>query len=622
MRVVLAAMPWQAVNRPSLPIGLLHGLVRRERPEIEVAEYHGCIRWVEFLLAASAGALGTGEYADVADNGVFYGLGDWVFAGGLYDDPAWTVEEMRAYAEAEDVDISLPLQMRSFVPGFLEAAAAEVLASDPDVVGFTSTFMQNGPSLALARRLKRLRPEIQIVFGGANCDGPMGAALHRNHPFVDYVVRGEGEAVFPALLDRIEAGEDPAGVPGVCWWDGDRSVANPQAAHPVPPGMLPTPDFDAWHETLEQSPVREHVTPQLVLEGSRGCWWGEKHQCTFCGLNGSLIAFRARPADRFWEELKGMVERYQILDVVPVDNILDMQAFRTLLPKMAEADWDLRMHYEVKSNLRTEQVEALAAAKIVTVQPGIESLNGRVLKIMDKGVDGATNVRLLRDCEDNHVTVAWNYLYGFPGERAEDYRHVIEQMDALVHLPPPENASRIALERFSPYFERPELGFARRAPAAYYRHVYALEEAELADLAYFFTCDDAGISDDVAAELRAAIARWRRDYPYSFLVADDQGDRIIIDDRRRGYPRSLHHLSGWRTDAYRALGRRRSAASLHAMLTAQGHTVNEPAVGAWLRGAMRHGLVFNDGSGYVALATRDAPYRLVDTEHDSEEIPA
>ena len=622
MRVVLAAMPWQAIDRPSLQVGLLNGLLRRDRPDIAVAEYQGAMRWAEFMYSASGEALGPADYADVAERGAFYGLGDWVFAGALYDDPAWRIEELRAYAETKSVDIAQLLEMRSFAAGFLTDAAAEVLASDPDVVAFTSTFMQNVPSLALARRLKQLRPGIRIVFGGANCDGTMGAALHRNHPFVDFIVRGEGEAVFPALLDRLASGGGFADVPGLCWWDGDRSIANAQTAHPVAPGMIPSPDFDGWHETLQTSPLREHIVPYLVLEGSRGCWWGEKHQCTFCGLNGSMMKFRAKPTDRFWDELCRLVERYQILDVIPVDNILDMEAFRTLLPKMAEADWDLRIHYEIKSNLRTDQVEALAAAKIVMVQPGIESLNGRVLKLMDKGVDGATNVRLLRDCEDNHLTVAWNYLYGFPGERAEDYRNVIEQMDALVHLCPPNSVTRIALERFSPYFERPELGFARRKPADLYRHTYDLPEAELVDLAYHFECDHAGISEDVAAELSAKLDRWQQDYPYSFLIADDQGDRIVIDDRRRGRPQARHELTGWHAEAYRALSRPRSVTALRARLAEQGHDVDAPALETWLATALQQGLVFSDGSGYVALATRGAPHHLLIADHVPQGVPA
>ncbi|MFY0580668.1 radical SAM protein [Cystobacter fuscus] len=157
--------------------------------------------------------------------------------------------------------------------------------------------------------------------------------------------------------------------------------------------------------------------------------------------------------------MRQALERYKTLDVVMVDNIIDLRYFKELLPRIAAADWDLRIHFEVKSNLTSEQIQALRAAGVMHVQPGIESLSSRVLKLMDKGVAGCHNVRVLRDCEAAGLTVSWNYLYGFPGEQPEDYESLIEQMPALVHLQPPSGATRIALERFSPNFERPSLGF-------------------------------------------------------------------------------------------------------------------------------------------------------------------
>ncbi|MGP3931236.1 RiPP maturation radical SAM C-methyltransferase [Nonomuraea sp. KM88] len=609
MRVALAAMPWQPVNRPSLPIGILHELLRTRRPDVEVTEFHGGIRWVEFLIKDSGGDLGPRAVMDIAEYGVLHGLGDWVFAGCLHDDPAWKDAEFRAYAEARGLDVDAVVRMRPHAAAFIDVAVDEVLAGEPHVVGFTSTFMQNAASLALARRLKRLRPELRVVFGGANCDGVMGHALHRNHPFVDYVVRGEGEEVFPLLLDRVLAAEDPADLPGVCWWNGAESIANPPTSRPVPPAAIPLPDFRGWQEVFEASPVREHVSPQLVMEGSRGCWWGEKHQCTFCGLNGSMIGFRSKPADRFLDELSTLVRRHQILDVLPVDNILDMNYFRTVLPAMADLEWDLRVHYEIKSNIRTDQVRALAGAGMATVQPGIESLNGRVLKLMDKGVDGTTNIRLLRDCETHHLTVEWNYLYGFPGESAADYRPVIEQIPALVHLQPPDTTVRIVLERFSPYHERPELGFARRAPAAFYRHVYDLPDSELSDLAYFFDSDPAGIDEETARALEAALESWKDAYPSSYLIAEDHGDLIVIDDARHGRPRTRHRLPGWRAAAYRALGDRRTEAGLHRHLSRHGQAPPEAELGAWLGEAQADGLVFRDGDFWIGLATGSAPHR-------------
>ena len=157
-----------------------------------------------------------------------------------------------------------------------------------------------------------------------------------------------------------------------------------------------------------------------------------------------------------------------MLDIYLVDNILDMTYFNTVLPKLEESGCDLRIQCEVKSNLRVDQMRQLVRSGIVQVQPGIESLSGHVLRIMDKGVSGCQNVRFLRDASSLGITVMWNYLYGFPGESDADYLQVIDQMPALHHLPPMDGADRIALERFSPYFDRPELGFPKRSPDPQY----------------------------------------------------------------------------------------------------------------------------------------------------------
>ncbi len=97
---------------------------------------------------------------------------------------------------------------------------------------------------------------------------------------------------------------------------------------------------------------------------------------------------------------------------------------------------------------------------------------------------GCQNVRLLRDAETVGVNLSWNYLYGFPGETEQDYDEIVGQLPALHHLGPPANSTRLKVERFSPYFDRPELGFGDLRPAAHYQHIYDLPEAELADLVY------------------------------------------------------------------------------------------------------------------------------------------
>ncbi|MFJ6049941.1 RiPP maturation radical SAM C-methyltransferase [Streptomyces sp. NPDC092307] len=618
MRVHLVTMPWQPLDLPSLQIGLLHSLLTRTRPLDEIHEFHGSLRWAQFLLERTDGLLRPADHAEVGSDSIFDGLGDWVFSGVLYGDPDWGVARLRAYAERRGIPVDKAHAMRVHAAEFISRSAAEILEEDPDVVGFTSTFMQNVSSLALAAELKRRRPTLTVVFGGSNCDGPMGHALHRNHPFVDHVVRGEGEYAFPALLAHLDAGTPPVDVPGLCWWDGGASRANEESRRTVAPRDIGSPDYDIWQAELDASPVAEYVRPKLVVEGARGCWWGEKHHCTFCGLNGSAMAFRAKPGEQLWAEVDRLVRRHRILDIVTVDNIIDMAYFTDFLPLAADSGWDLLMHYEVKSNLTTEQLALLARSGAVHIQPGIESLGNRVLDLMDKGVTGSRNVRTLRECADRSLTCTWNYLYGFPGETADDYDPVVDQLPALVHLQPPGGAFRIQLERFSPHFADPALGFAERSPAEMYGHVYDLPEEELADLVYLFDTPPRGIGGETEQRLARAVEAWRAGHAGSTLLMESGADGdLLVHDRRHGWPKRTHRRSGWEAAAFRHLEHGRSGPALHRLLAEEGHTLTPERLTRWLGEQVSLGLLFFDRRSYVSLPLRNAPVRTAAVTDDA-----
>jgi radical SAM superfamily enzyme YgiQ (UPF0313 family) len=88
------------------------------------------------------------------------------------------------------------------------------------VVGFTSVFSQQLASLLLAKRLKESYPGTKIVFGGANVHGSMGIAAITAFDWIDYVVDGEAEDVFPELVLRVSRNESPAGLPGISFYQG------------------------------------------------------------------------------------------------------------------------------------------------------------------------------------------------------------------------------------------------------------------------------------------------------------------------------------------------------------------------------------------------------------------
>jgi ribosomal peptide maturation radical SAM protein 1 len=610
MRIVLVTMPWHQLDTPCLPLGLLRARIAACRRPHQVADYYGNLAWAEHLCDAG---LTLEDYAQVADWGVWHAMGEWIFAGALYDDPDWGAAGYLGFLAECGVDSGRAPRMRELARTFSDRAAEQILAMEPDLVGFTTTFQQNVASLAVAKRLKQLRPELITVFGGGNCHGPMGPALHRNFPFLDHVVNGEAEVALVSLIDALDDGAPLAGIGGLTWRQPDGGSRYNGPAAMVPMHLVPRPDYSAWQAALDASPVRGQIRPVLVYEAARGCWWGEKHHCTFCGLNGTTMTFRAKPAGEVFADLRHLIGTHQILDVVTVDNILDPGYLRDLLPLLRAADWDVLIRYEVKANLRGDQLAALRDAGIRHLQPGLESLSSRVLRLMDKGVHATQNVQVLRDAEDHELTIDWNWLYGFPAEQPADYEPVLGQVPALVHLQPPTGVTRILLERFSPNFERPELGFTVRRPARMYDYVYNVPPGELMDLCYQFESPPRGIGGDTEQALRTTCQAWQRDYHGSYLIRHDTDGGLLIADTRAGWPRREHLLSEPAVArAYDLLSRPRASGALPGLLTDAGYRVDDRDISGLLDAWQADGLVFADDGRAVALATRTTPLRATE----------
>ena len=497
---------------------------------------------------------------------------------------------------------------RSLAGGFLDRCLAEVLAHRPQLVGFTSVFQQQVASLALAQRLKAASPGTVVVLGGANAEGVMGAETVRSFPFLDAAVSGEGDLVFPELVRRVLAGRPFEDLPGVTTPvnAAARFAAGrfPNAPTVTRMDDLPVPDDSDYFEAFRRSRFAGTWTPGLFLETARGCWWGEKSHCTFCGLNGTTMAFRSKSPGRALDELRALVARHPESDLQVVDNILDARYFESLLPELAKSPPPSPVFWETKSNLKKEQVRLLADAGVTRIQPGIESLSNAVLKLMRKGVTALQNVQLLKWCRELGVTPYWNLLWGFPDEPAEEYARMARLVPLLSHLAPPSGVSGLRLDRFSPGFDDAErLGFLEVAPLPSYAAVYALAPEAVANLAYSFSFRARGAARvaEYVTPLLGEVARWRRVAKASALFGVLAGDALVVWDLRpaarrpltvlRGLPRVLHDACDATTNA-RALeeaGRAACGAS------------HEDAHAA-LAALVADGLVLRDGERYLSLA--------------------
>ncbi|MBK7972960.1 MAG: cobalamin-dependent protein [Deltaproteobacteria bacterium] len=152
-----------------------------------------------------------------------------------------------------------------------EPFAERVLATRPDVVGF-SVFSINYPwGRERARRIKRRAPELPVVFGGIHPTLAPDAVM--SEPAIDHVIVGEGESALLDLVEALGAGASPRALPNVWGRDADATVwSNPVRPYIRDLDALPLPDKDLFYD-LDGSFARAFQTLS-----TRGC----PYRCTFC----------------------------------------------------------------------------------------------------------------------------------------------------------------------------------------------------------------------------------------------------------------------------------------------------------------------------------------------------
>ena len=630
--VVLVAMPFVDPYRPSIQLGLLKSVTARAG--FPVRTLHA---YLDFAVR-----IGVQDYQILCQHrGPM--TGEWLFSVAAFPETA----PDRDGHFADELARGLPhlgespekardklLQIRDVdVPAYLDAILDAFPWHEVAVAGFSSTFQQNAASFALARRLKQRHPHLVTVFGGANFDGEMGPELVRSVACIDVAVIGEGDDSFPRLLRALSDGTSLDAVPGVARRLGgcggpagseglnepaavngrqpDRLNGQVRVTPPEPPVShlddLPIPDYGEYFERAEDLGVLPrigHRRVPLPIETARGCWWGAKHHCTFCGLNGTSMSFRPKSAGRVLEELAQQARRYRTFRFDAVDNIMDMAYFTGLFPALRDQQAGYELFYEVKSGLRRAQLKLMAQAGVTQIQPGIESLSSHVLQLIRKVVRAIQNVNLLRWAQYYDVRAEWNILWGFPGETEQDYAGQAAVIPHLRHLRPPAVTGRIWLERFSPLFTgngTPPLG--RRTPERSYRYVYP-GDVDLDRAAYFFDYDTgAGLPDGAYTGVRAAAAEWSgawRAGPPPVLTYWAAPRYVQIYDEREPGAGGTYTFEGTLADLYLACTERPvTAAGVRGELGLQ---LPAEAVHEVFEEFRRRGLMFLDGELALALA--------------------
>jgi anaerobic magnesium-protoporphyrin IX monomethyl ester cyclase len=287
----------------------------------------------------------------------------------------------------------------------LEEAIADIVSSNPTVVGFTQYYISEEPTNWMAAELKRRAPHIKLMVGGPN--------VHKDwfdhNGIYDYVVSGEGEAAILKILGDIEEGIVHDQVQILKQDELERLNIN----------GLPMPDYTGID--FNQYRVPNGVTSEF----SRGC----TAKCTFCEET-HFWKYRQRQAvdvltEAEWLYYNKGVDVMWFIDSLVNGNVNELRAFAIALK---EKKIPMRWTGYARCDGRMDDAyfKDLAEGGCIMFNYGCESGSQKVLDDMAKGVTVKEMEDNLRSGKKYGIYAATNWIVGFPTEHRTDFAKTMQ----------------------------------------------------------------------------------------------------------------------------------------------------------------------------------------------------
>lgn len=550
MQVCFVALPFQNIEHPVLSLSILQGCLQQKHISSQIL----------YANMDYATLIGLRAYYAIAHSGSFREalMGEFVFSQAAFQQSAKGYLEFLHTELAEFMSeqaltelLSYLTQAEQAAQHFLQSTVDKVLQSKPLIVACSSTTQQNCVCLAFLRLLKEQAPHIITVMGGPNCERVMGRTLADSFPWVDYIVSGEADSFWADFCCKLLDGQRE--FPEYPIFNITNQLSSESAGLTERLDNIPYPNFDDYFAALQNFPYAAEVNTGLLIETSRGCWWGESNPCTFCGLNGASRTYRTKSSLRVLSEFEFLSTRYNCQRFFAVDCILAQEFWETVLPQLANLN--LQIMYEVKTNLSYKQILMLRTAGINWVQPGIESLQDDLLQLINKGNRAIKHVELLKRLTELGIKCCWLLLCGFPHEQPLSYQEQLATMRLITHLQPPDAVFRLRYDRFSLYEQNAAAyGLELDAAPAYF-YIYPQQYHEhLKDLAYFMVdvhrkqpVYAQGFTEQVHKDNYQFVEQWRQTFYSPFkdrLTAKLVSGVLEVIDLRSCATGSFHSLTG------------------------------------------------------------------------------
>ena len=303
---------------------------------------------------------------------------------------------------------------------------SDITEHDIDVLGFACYIWNIEMTLHVVDMVKAVRPDIKIVLGGPEVSFTADELLERC-PNIDYIVQGEGEEAFHALVTALQLGNDGLDpvIPGV---RGRRNGSILGSAEAVEVRDLSTIPFPYTEEDMDDL---EHKI--IYYESSRGC----PFSCQYC-LSGNKNTVRFFPQERTLEELQWFID-HGVKQVKFVDRTFNCAPHhhRPLMEFMRDSDTDMNFHLEMEPELMTEwetNILCETPPGRIQIEVGVQSTHKKTLDAINRYNDWPYIQKSIRPIiQAGRTHVHMDLIVGLPHE---DFNRFGQSFNDLFSLQP------------------------------------------------------------------------------------------------------------------------------------------------------------------------------------------
>jgi radical SAM superfamily enzyme YgiQ (UPF0313 family) len=287
-----------------------------------------------------------------------------------------------------------------------------VIATDPNMVGFSVYIWNREHAVATATLLKVAKPDL-ILF----CGGPEATA-DRNRLLLeapwDFLIHGEGEAPLSAAVRAFAAGNGVTGTHGTAVLQHGSFSSFP-ADETIDLEKIPSPFLAGVIDPAKYT--------GMLWQISRGCSFA----CDFCFDAGGSRKVRRFSIKRLEDELKWFVKN-EVSQVIVLDSTFNSDKERAvrILKLIRKIAPHIHFHFEVRSEFIDAEQAQLFASITCSLQIGLQSADSSVLKNVGRSFDRADFTVRMNLLNETGAIFGLDLIYGLPGDMLKGFRQSLD----------------------------------------------------------------------------------------------------------------------------------------------------------------------------------------------------